>query len=79
MALPGFAKEWLEQWRSAGPELEQQRARDLQLMTEDQARAATRDLLDLAERTPIPPNRWRWSGLVTQQALFHRRRPPEPE
>jgi hypothetical protein len=65
----------MEQWRRAGPALEEQRVRELREMTDKQARAATVDLLDLGARVPLPPERWQWSGLVVQQQIFHKRRP----
>lgn len=68
---------WMEQWRSAGPELEEQRARELREMTDEQARVMTDAVLDLGARAPILPDRRQWSGLVVQQALFHGKRSRE--
>ena len=76
MSLPEFAQEWMDQWQRAGRALAKQRARELREMTEEGARAATVDLLDLGARTPLPEHRLRWSGLVVQQALLHGKRPP---
>jgi hypothetical protein len=45
-------------------------------MTDDEARAATAALFDIAASLPPDPARERWSGLVVQQALLHGRRPP---
>jgi hypothetical protein len=77
MSLPEFAKEWMEQWRAAGPALEEVRARELRELTDEEARAATVDLLDLGIRVPLPRERWQSSGLVIQQELFRRHRPEE--
>jgi hypothetical protein len=79
VALPEFAEQWMAQWRSAGPALAEQRARELRGLTDERARAATAALLDLAAAVPIPAARWGWSGLVVQQALFHGKLPPQPE
>jgi len=56
--------------------LAEQRVRELRALTEEEARAAIAALLDLGASLPIPPEREKTSGLVTQQALFHRKRPP---
>jgi hypothetical protein len=65
----------MAQWRAAGPALEEIRAREIRALTDEEALAASEDLLSLAASTPLPPERLRWSGLVAQQALLHRRRP----
>jgi hypothetical protein len=75
MSLPDFAKEWMAQWRAAGPALEAVRARELRELTDEEARAATVDLLDLGARVPLSRQRWESSGLVIQQALFQQLRP----
>jgi hypothetical protein len=75
MALaPGAALRWLDQWRSAGPALAELRKRDLRGLTESQALAASEAVLSLATLSPLDPRRREHSGLVTQQALFHRDR-----
>lgn len=43
-------------------------------MTEDEARQASENVLSLAGNFPLPARRVTWSGLIEQQALFHRRR-----
>jgi hypothetical protein len=65
----------MAQWRAAAVALAEQRARELRALTEEDARAAIVALLDLGVSLPISPERERTSGLVTQQALFHRKRP----
>lgn len=64
----------MAQWRSAERDLAQLRRRDLAALTDDQALAESEILLALAAATPVPPERLRTSGLVAQQAIFHRRR-----
>ena len=66
---------WMEQWRAAGPALEEVRERELRDLTDDQALEAAEELLSMASSMPLPPERLDTSGLVAQQALFHRRAP----
>ena len=66
----------MAQWRGAAVALAEQRIRELRALTEEDARAATLALLDLGASLPISPEREKTSGLVIQQALFHRKRPP---
>ena len=65
---------WMGQWRRAGPALEAQRRQELRAMSEAEALAASEALLSLLAVVPVDPNRLTDSGLVRQQALFHRRR-----
>lgn len=75
MALaPAEARRWLEQWTSAGPALAELRKRSLRELTESQALAASEAVLSLALLSPLSQRRREHSGLVTQQALFHRNR-----
>jgi hypothetical protein len=76
MSREGFDKAWMSQWRSAAVALAEQRIRELRALTEEDARAAIAALLDLGASIPISPEREKTSGLVIQQALFHRKRPP---
>lgn len=69
------AEFWLRQWRAAGPALEAVRRRELRALSDEQALAATEALLSMAHLAPLPPERLLSSGLVTQQALLHRRLP----
>ena len=71
---PGAASRWLEQWTSAGPALAELRRRHLRGLTESQALAASEAVLSLTTLSPVNPRRRAHSGLVTQQALFHRDR-----
>ena len=69
---PQQQRRWLEQWRSAGAELEEVRKRELRELSESEALAASENLLSLAFSTPlVPRERWITSGLVEQQALLH--------
>ncbi len=65
----------MRQWRTAGPALEEVRKRELRDLTDERALAATDELLSMANLAPLPPERLLSSGLVTQQALLHNRRP----
>ena len=76
MPSEDFARAWMAQWRGAAVALAEQRARELRALTDEEACAAIAALLDLGASLPIPPERERTSGLVIQQALLHRRRPP---
>jgi hypothetical protein len=67
---------WMAQWRGAAVALAEQRVRELKALTDEDVRAAVLALLDLGASLPYPPERERTSGLVIQQALFHRKRPP---
>jgi hypothetical protein len=66
----------MAQWRGAAVALAEQRIRELRALTDENARAAIATLLDLGASLPISPERERMSGLVIQQALFHRKHPP---
>ena len=66
-------KQWLAAYRATAEELERIAARDLAAMTDEEALRR----IQLLGPCPTP---WRdrpdWSGLVEQQALFHRRKKP---
>jgi hypothetical protein len=68
-----MAREYVKQWAETGRLLEDLRWRELAGLDPQRARAATDALIDAALRVPLPPDRRHWSGLVEQQALFHRR------
>ena len=76
MSRETFDRAWMAQWRAAAVALAEQRVRELRALTEEDARAATLALLDLGASLPIPPEREKTSGLVIQQAMFHRKRRP---
>jgi hypothetical protein len=69
-------REWLRQWTEAGPALAAQRRKELQHLSDERALAASEALLSLVTTVTLSPWRRRWSGLVEQQALFHRRLSP---
>lgn len=64
-------------WAETGRLLEELRWAELSVLDDARALQASRDLLDLALRVPLPPARREWSGLVDQQDAFHGRRPPK--
>ena len=74
MSRKTFDRAWMAQWRSVAVALAEQRICELRALTEEDARAGTLALLDLGASLPISPEREKTSGLVTQQALFHRKR-----
>lgn len=65
---------WMQQWRRAAKALEEQHQQELSAISDAEALAASDALLSLALVVPIDPDRLTDSGLVRQQALFHRRR-----
>lgn len=62
------------QWIEGGKLVDEIRRRELREMTEEQARQASENVLSLAANFPLPARRVTSSGLIEQQALFHRRR-----
>lgn len=68
------AASWLQQWRAAGPALEEVRKQELRDLTAEEALAATDELLSMAIPAPLSSERLLSSGLVLQQAVLHRRR-----
>lgn len=63
-------KRWAQTWRSAGQALEALRRRELREMTDEQAKVAALDLLNMPMPEGLPARRG--SGLVDQQRLFSR-------
>jgi hypothetical protein len=66
-------REWLRQWRDAGPALAANRREELRRLSDEKALAASEALLSLVTTVRLASGRLRRSGLVEQQALFHRR------
>jgi hypothetical protein len=64
---------WMAQWRAASAALAEQRKQELRAMSAGEALAASEALLSLALLIPLPRSRSTGSGLVQQQAFFHRR------
>lgn len=60
-------------WDQAGPELEAIRRRELEAMTDEQAREAALDLLTIPLPADLPPRLE--SGLVEQQRWFSKLHP----
>ena len=69
--LRGYVKGWAETDRL----LQELRWRELAALDTRQALAAADALIEAAMLVPVPPARRHWSGLVDQQALFHRPKP----
>ena len=67
-------REWLKQWIDAGPALAAHRREELRHLSDERALAATDALFSVA--TTVSAKRLGWSGLVEQQAIFHRRPSP---
>jgi len=66
-------REWMRQWNEAGPALAANRRKELMHLSDERALAASEALLSLVTTVTLNPGRLCWSGLVEQQALFHRR------
>jgi hypothetical protein len=71
-ATPEQMAAWMQQWRRAAIALAEERARRLRSLTPEKALAASERLLSLPVVGDAPRPR-RMSGLVEQQAIFHRR------
>lgn len=69
-------QEWLRQWKNAGPALAANRREELLRLSDEHALAASEALLALVTTVSLSTRRLNSSGLVEQQALFHRRRCP---
>jgi hypothetical protein len=69
-------RRWMGQWRQAAVALARQRRAELRALSDRDALAASHALLALVSVVVLPLDRLRDSGLVQQQALFHRRPPP---
>lgn len=68
-------RKWMQQWNSSARDLALQRSRDLSGLTDAEALAVAENLLSLVSPSEISIARLSWSGLVEQQAAFHRRSP----
>ena len=67
------ARNYVRQWSDTGRVLNEQRWRELAALDTERALAASDALIDAALLVPLPESRRSASGLVEQQALFHRR------
>jgi hypothetical protein len=63
---------WARQWAAAAEALAAERQKALATLSDDEAAAVVLALLDLAATLPLAPERRATSGLVEQQAQFHR-------
>lgn len=61
-------REWVHRWADTGKELEAIRRRELETLTDEQAREAALDLLTMPLPVDMPPRLE--SGLVEQQRWF---------
>jgi len=66
-------RRWIAQWQAARAALRAQRATELAALSDDQALEAADALLTVASSVGLPPAARASSGLVQQQALFHRK------
>jgi hypothetical protein len=64
-------REWLAQWRQAGPALERVRAAELARLSSTDALAAADTLLAIGATIALPSHRVRWSGLIDFQRQLH--------
>lgn len=69
-------REWMRQWNEAGPALAANHREELRHLSDERALAASEALLSLVTTVTLSPGRRCWSGLVEQQALFHRHPSP---
>jgi hypothetical protein len=67
------ARRYVRQWAETGRLLEEQRWRALAELDPQTASAASDALIEAALTVPLPTSRRISSGLVAQQACFHRR------
>ncbi|MDA8108669.1 MAG: hypothetical protein M0015_08565 [Betaproteobacteria bacterium] len=65
-------RRWVETWRRAGEALDAQRRREIESLTDHDARRAVAELFALPAPADLPPRDD--SGLVLQQRLFSRLR-----
>jgi anti-sigma factor RsiW len=74
-AMPTEAerRRWIAQWQAARPALRAQRASELAALSDAEALAAADALLTVAAAAGLAPASHDSSGLVQQQALFHRK------
>jgi hypothetical protein len=69
------ARAYVKRWAETGRLLEELRWRELAALDDRQALASADALIEAALLVPLPIARRDWSGLVDQQALFHRPKP----
>jgi hypothetical protein len=69
-----FERQWLAQWRAAGPALARLRERELAGLSPSDALEASETVLAIGADTPLPDHRRTWSGLIELQRLLRRTR-----
>lgn len=69
---PAEQRAYVRRWAETGQILEELRWRELRALDDQTALAASNDLINAALRVMLPQERRVSSGLVAQQALFHR-------
>lgn len=74
VATHGQEAAYIKQWAETGRLLEEQRWAELARLTPEEGIMASDALIAAALTVPVPRARQIWSGLVEQQAAFHRRR-----
>ena len=67
-------RRWIDGWRAAGPELEEQRRRELRALDPERALFLSDAVLSLVRTDELPERRRTGSGLVDLQDLFGRLR-----
>ena len=70
----GLEREWMAQWRRAGPALALVRAEELARLSAAEALAATDTLLAIGAKVALSIDRLTWSGLIEFERYLHRRR-----
>ena len=65
---------YVQGWAETGRLLEERRWAELRVLDDARALRASLDLIEMALRVPLPPERRAWSGLVEQQDAWHGRR-----
>jgi hypothetical protein len=73
MPSPADERRWIAQWQAAREPLRAQRARELAELSDAEALAAADALLSIPAAAGLPPVHRPSSGLVDQQAIFHRK------
>jgi hypothetical protein len=66
---------WVENWKAAGPLLEEQRARELRALTPERAMFLAEALFSMPWPEDVLARRRAHSGLFDMQDLFRRLRP----
>ena len=68
------ARAYVKRWAQTGRLLDELRWRELAALDDVRALQASDALIESARLVPMPARRRGWSGLVEQQAIFHKGR-----